>query len=117
RADPAFAHAIFADIRAFLAVEADADPACQEFLVVEGAARIVAQAVGKRRHLVLLDRKLSGGPPISPDGPGFKPPFVRSRLIAPVKDILHMHRPSPWQNGHHVETDRKPGIVSLARQP
>src|SRR5690606_5357747 len=44
--DPALAHAVFLDIGAFLAIEADADAAAERGFVVVRAAGIVAEAVG-----------------------------------------------------------------------
>src|SRR5579871_874306 len=49
-ADPAFAHAIFLDIGLLDTLEADADIAGQNLLIVIGAARIDREAV---RHFVV----------------------------------------------------------------
>src|SRR5690606_23950351 len=45
--DPALADAVFLDVVALLALEADADAAAEDGLVVVGAARVVAEAVGR----------------------------------------------------------------------
>src|SRR5690606_6162436 len=45
--DPALADAVFLDVGALVAVEADADAALHGLLVVVGTARVVAEAVGR----------------------------------------------------------------------
>jgi hypothetical protein len=38
-------------------------------------------------------------------------------LSPSLENIFDMHRPAPREHGHHVEAQRQPGVVRLARQP
>ncbi len=52
------------------------------------------------------------------EGKGEGPlPSKMRNLIPPVKDVLDMDGPAPWQHRHHVESHGQPGEILLSRQP
>src|SRR5690606_13992197 len=91
-----FADAVLPDIGLLCAVEADADAARQEFLVVEGTLLILAQAVGQGvGHGEGLTRKSS-------------PALSRSQKPAPAALMRRRseRRPAPRHKGSVPETLR-----------
>ena len=121
-ANPAFGNAIFLDIAAFIALEADADPTREEVLVEIGAVRVGGQAIGNGiGHVAGLNAD-SGALPSSrhkKNGAGIAPDAARPVSYRPVPARCGPNRgpnASPDSNAaRSCDTHRSPPAAGWRR--